>query len=66
MRLQTLTVDRTACSYLAAVCNYCPHCAEPMVAPTASEFVAGHGIRHRWICDSCGQETRTTIEFRRI
>jgi hypothetical protein len=59
MRLQSQTISSAARSFFATPCLYCPHCAEPMIAPAASEFVEGHGIRHRWICDACGAETAT-------
>jgi hypothetical protein len=61
MRLQTPIISSAATSYFASAGLYCPHCADPMIAPAASEFVEGQGIRHRWICDSCGAETATVI-----
>ena len=65
MLLQTETSNSAAQSFFASACLYCPHCAEPMIAPEVSEFVAGQGIRHRWICDACGGETSTYIPFMR-
>lgn len=65
MQLHIETTNSAARSFLASTGLYCPHCAEPMIAPAASEFVAGHGVRNRWHCESCGCETQTTIEFGR-
>jgi hypothetical protein len=64
MRLQTPITSIAAQSFVASACLYCPHCADPMIAPAVSEFVESQGtqgIRHRWICDSCGAETATVI-----
>ena len=41
--------------------GHCPHCGDRVVAPEASEFVTGGLIRHRWLCESCGRESRTAI-----
>jgi hypothetical protein len=41
----------------------CPLCGDWMVAPVASEFVEGGGIRHLWECDSCGESTLTFIDL---
>jgi hypothetical protein len=68
MRLQTPITSSAVRSLLASACLYCPHCADPMIAPAVSEFVEAHGdqgIRHRWICESCGAETATIIPLTR-
>lgn len=65
MRLHTETTNSAARSFFASACLYCPHCADPMIAPAASEFVEDEGVRHRWICEACGGETRTIIAFSR-
>lgn len=65
MRLHHETINSAAQSLLASACLYCPYCADPMIAPAVSEFVQGHGIRHQWICESCGGETRTIIALSR-
>jgi len=53
--------ELTAPSRFFAAPGHCPHCGDRMVAPEASAFVAGGQIRHRWLCESCGQESRTVI-----
>lgn len=61
MRLQTPIISFAARPVFASAGLYCPHCADPMIAPSASEFVQGEGIRHRWVCEACGTETETII-----
>lgn len=39
----------------------CPHCGDLMIAPVASEFVAGDEIRHHWECEACGLPSSTTV-----
>jgi hypothetical protein len=41
----------------------CPYCGDRLLAPEVSEFVDGDEIRHHWSCDSCGGESRTSIEL---
>ena len=41
----------------------CPYCGDRLLAPEVSEFVDGGEIRHHWSCDSCGGESRTSIEL---
>jgi len=41
----------------------CPLCEDSMFAPIASEFVQGREIRHRWVCDACGESTLACIEL---
>lgn len=40
---------------------HCPHCGDLLVAPLASEFVAGSEIRHHWECEACGERTSSAI-----
>jgi transcription elongation factor Elf1 len=44
---------------------HCPHCGDLMVAPVASEFVAGDEIRHHWECDTCGAHSSTSVPLGR-
>ncbi len=39
----------------------CSNCGEWVVAPLLSEFVEGEEIRHHWVCDGCGETSRTTV-----
>lgn len=39
----------------------CPHCGDFMIAPLASEFVAGGEIRHHWECEACGERSSSAI-----
>jgi uncharacterized protein with PIN domain len=39
----------------------CPHCGDRMIAPEVTEFVEGGIIQHFWVCDDCGQESRSFI-----
>jgi len=42
---------------------YCPQCGDEQIVPERSEF-AGHGrVQHVWVCDECGNEFSTAIEF---
>jgi hypothetical protein len=38
----------------------CARCGDVMVAPLMSEFAEGE-IRHHWVCEACGDVTRTAI-----
>ena len=46
----------------------CPNCLETQIGPLASKYVSEFGgegrIRHLWLCDGCGHEFQTSIEFR--
>lgn len=42
---------------------HCPRCDDLMIAPLASEFVAGEGIRHHWECETCGARSSSTISL---
>jgi hypothetical protein len=39
----------------------CPKCGEMMMAPSASEYRDGCGIRHAWVCDACDYGFETLI-----
>jgi hypothetical protein len=39
----------------------CPKCGEMMMAPRASEYRDGCGIRHAWVCDACDYGFETLI-----
>jgi hypothetical protein len=39
----------------------CPKCGEMMMAPSASEYWSGCGIRHAWVCDACDYGFETLI-----
>lgn len=41
----------------------CPHCGDLMIAPVASEFVAGGEIRHHWECEACGESSSSSISL---
>ena len=41
----------------------CPECGGLLLAPEVSEFVDDGRVRHRWACEGCGNEFRTTIFF---
>jgi hypothetical protein len=46
--------------------GHCPHCGDWLIAPVSSEFVAGGEIRHHWDCDSCGENSSTTLDLDEI
>ena len=41
----------------------CSRCQEWVIAPLLTEFVEGSEIRHHWVCDGCGETTRTVIQL---
>ena len=41
----------------------CPHCTSEQLVPEQSEFAGEGRIRHTWICEPCGHEFRTAVEF---
>jgi RNase P subunit RPR2 len=43
----------------------CPKCGDLLLAPEVSEFINDGRVRHRWACEACGNEFRTTVSFGR-
>lgn len=39
----------------------CAQCSEWVIAPLLTEFVEAGEIRHHWVCDGCGETTRTVV-----
>ncbi len=61
MRLSTERSGFSAFSrYFASRQRY-PHCGDRLIAPKVSEFIEGGTIQHYWVCDGCGQQSRTFI-----
>jgi ribosomal protein S27E len=44
----------------------CPECGHEQFVPERSAFVTEQRICHAWLCDSCGHEFRTKVEFGRL
>jgi hypothetical protein len=44
----------------------CPVCGYEQVVPERSEFVGEGGVRHAWLCEACGHDFCTTVEFGRL
>jgi len=43
---------------------HCPQCGQLQFAPVRSDFAGEELILHAWLCDDCGTEFRTRLEFR--
>jgi hypothetical protein len=43
--------------------NNCPQCQAWLLAPTWSEYLSEHCVRHTWSCDACGYEFETAVVF---
>lgn len=43
--------------------NNCPQCGEWPVAPNWSEYLDERCVRHRWSCEGCGHQFKTTVYF---
>jgi uncharacterized protein with PIN domain len=61
MRLSTERSTSSAFSRFFVPRQRCPHCGDRLIAPEASEFIEGGTIQHYWVCDGCGEESRTFI-----
>ena len=59
--MQHLDTARLSAMRALAAPARCPHCGDWMVAPIHSEFVEGGEIRHHWECESCGEQSSTSI-----
>jgi hypothetical protein len=42
---------------------HCPQCGNMLLAPEAAEFAGEGRVHHTWLCDGCGHEFRTAVEF---
>ena len=42
---------------------YCPQCNNILLAPEAAEFAGEGRVRHSWLCDGCGYEFHTAVDF---
>jgi hypothetical protein len=38
----------------------CIRCNDSLIAPSLSEYVSEHHVRHAWICESCGVRFETS------
>jgi ribosomal protein S27AE len=43
------------------VSNECAQCGSPVIAPTWSEHLSEHRVRHLWNCDACGYSYETVV-----
>lgn len=60
----TLHVEATARKRLVTYDkNNCPQCQAWLLAPTWSEYLNEHCVRHTWSCEACGYEFETTVVF---
>ena len=41
----------------------CTVCNEIVIAPTRSEYVSKHKVRHFWFCENCGHDIETVINL---
>jgi RNase P subunit RPR2 len=41
----------------------CPQCGDTLLAPESAEFAGEGRVHHIWLCDACGHEFRTAIDF---
>jgi len=41
----------------------CTVCNEIVIAPTWSEYVSKHEVRHFWFCENCGHDIETVINL---
>jgi transposase-like protein len=65
MSLQNATPAMIAFArYFTRPC--CPRCGREQMVPERSEFVGEGGVRHGWLCEACGHDFTTTIEFGRL
>jgi len=39
----------------------CTMCNEIVIAPTWSEYMSNHEVRHFWFCENCGHDIQTVI-----
>jgi len=62
MALQTVSAAQTRSA--AYNKNNCPQCSEWLLAPTWSEYLNEHCVRHTWSCEACGYEFETAVFFR--
>jgi hypothetical protein len=42
---------------------HCPQCANMLLAPEIAEFAGEGRVHHTWLCDACGHEFRTAVDF---
>ncbi len=61
MRLSTERSESTFSRYFASR-QLCPHCGDRMIAPEVTEFIEGGIIQHYWVCDGCGEDSRTLLK----
>ena len=60
----TLHVEATARTRLVTYDkNNCPQCQAWLLAPTWSEYLNEHCVRHTWSCDACRYEFETAVVF---
>ena len=62
MRLSTERSESSAFTRYLASRQRCPHCGDRMIAPEVTEFIEGGIIQHYWVCDACGEESRSFFE----
>jgi ribosomal protein S27E len=41
----------------------CPQCGSEQFVPERSAFVGDGSVCHAWLCDDCGNEFCTAVEF---
>jgi hypothetical protein len=41
----------------------CPACGIEQMVPEHSEFAGEGRVQHVWLCEECGQEFSTAVEF---
>jgi len=48
------------CSHYGMACTLCN---ELVIAPTWSEYLSKHEVRHFWFCENCGHDIETVINL---
>ena len=61
MQLLAEHSDPSVLSRIFASQQKCPRCGDRLIAPEVTEFIEGGTIQHYWICDSCGEESQTSV-----
>jgi hypothetical protein len=63
MRYHREGTDTDRVSWSMITVSHCPYCGDMLVAPEISELVDDAEIRHQWLCDHCGRQSRISVDL---